>query len=270
MKKKVITSLLLGLLLIVGVQDSKAQIRRNDFYASPVFQTDNFIYEFVAAFLFRTTPYIVDEDFNYVKNQWWLPESRLRWSVLQRMEFDAGKASVWPKTYKFGKDFWKDYDWDFRNYAVGYKIGVLPRISPVGFQIEADYVQDGYKVRMPWSDEKHSMIKRMISTTALAMIRILSYEDNEFNPILELGGSYDYALHYDDGMVNDKDAVNNGFTGIIGLGFTNTETHTTWSLRYEHSFYDYHNEDFKYQGTKIFSGAKSKFGRIYASLSFSL
>ena len=246
-------------------KEINAQIKRSDWYCNPVIQTDNFIYSGVGVILESEAVALFDGAYEFfIKNQWFIPQFRYRANVIQEMEFDAGKATVYPKAWGFGR-----IDWAFRNYSVGYKFGYLSRLFPVGFEIEADYVQDGYQVKFPWSDKKSNMIKRMISASAIVKIRFLNYEDNLINPILEVGGSYNYALHYKDGLVNDKDAVNNGFTGIIGLGFTNTNSHVTWSLRYEHAFYDFHNENFVYDGKKIFSGARSKFGRLGASISYS-
>ena len=264
MTKKIVTCVLL-LLLVLGVQESKAQLGRSDWYCGPVFQTDNFIYNGIGTLMVQMPVASFDgaEEF-FVKNQWWIPQFRYRANVVQKMEFDSGEASIRPRAWGFSR-----IDWVMRNFSIGYKVGFTSRIFPLGFEFAADYVQDGYKVKMPWSEEKHSMIKRMISTTALAKIRLLSYEMNWINPILEIGGAYNYALHYHDGFVNDKDAVNNGFTGIIGIGFINTGSHVSWSLRYEHSFYDFHNEDYEHNGVKIFSGSKSTFGRLGASFSYS-
>ena len=108
----------------------------------------------------------------------------------------------------------------------------------------------------------------MLSTTALLKIRLLKYDSYRINPVIELGGSYNYAFHYHDDVINGKDAVNNGFTGVIGLGFTNTETHVSWSLRYEHSFYDFYNKNYIYEGNPIFAGSKSTFGRLGIAISY--
>lgn len=251
------------LLLSLVPQKSDAQIGRSDWYGAPVFQTNNFVYNAVGVYLTQV-PLVSFFDFSMKDIAWWFPQFRYRANIIQELEFDAGKASIRPKAWGFG-----GIDWKLRNYSVGYKIGYLSRVFPVGFEVEADYVQDGYNVKMPWAEEKNSMIKRMISASALMKIRLLDYDSNRYNPIIEVGGSYNYALHYHDGLVDDKDAVNNGFTGIIGIGLTNTENHVSWTLRYEQPFYVYHNEDFVYEGNKIFSGAKSKFGSLGASMSWS-
>lgn len=239
-----------------------AQIGRSDWSYGPVFQSDNFIYN--ALF---TGLQMIDEDGFVAENSWWIPSVRYRANIIQRMEFDSGKAEIYPKFWGFSSI--STMDWTFRNFSAGYHLGWLSRVFPIGFDIQADYVQDGYKIKMPNSEDKQSIIKRMLSATALLRIRLLQYDTNRINPIIEIGGSYNYALHYHDDYIHDKDAVNNGFTGIIGLGFTNTETHMTWALRYEHSFYNYYNKDFIFNGAPIFSGAKSTFGKLGASLTYS-
>lgn len=56
------------------------------------------------------------------------------------------------------------------------------------------------------------------------------------------------------------------FTGE--LGFTNTETHMSWLLLYGHSFYDFYNKDFIYEGFPIYEGSKSAFGKLGVAVSY--
>lgn len=272
MKKNLILStVVLALSLIPSVL--KAQIGRNDWSYGLVIQTDNLVYSGLGATLTTLPANIAtsSEDRDamekvgnfYMKNKWWIPEFRYRANVVQDMEFANGKASLYPKVW--GLSHW---DWSMRNYAIGYRVGYLSRVAPIGFDVQADYVQDGYELQMEGSDEKQEIVKRMLSATALLKIRLMKYDRHRINPVIELGGSYNYAFHYHDDVINDKDAVNNGFTGIIGLGFHNTETHISWSLRYEHSFYDFYNKDYMYNGNAIFAGSKSKFGKLGVAISY--
>lgn len=272
MKRNIFLSVVvLTLSLLPSV--SNAQIGRSDWSYGPIIQTDNLVYSGLGTVL-RALPaniVVAMEDHEamekvgefYMKNKWWIPDFSYRANVVQNMEFANGKATVFPKAW--GLSHW---DWAFRNYSIGYNVGYLSRVSPIGFEFQADYAQDGYKIQLPESDDKKEIIKRMISTTALLKVRFMKYDRTRINPVLEIGGSYDYAFHYHDDVINDKDAVNNGFTGIIGLGFTNTETHVSWSLRYEHSFYNYYNKDFIYNGDAIFAGSKSTFGKLGVAVSY--
>lgn len=251
----------------------KAQIGRNDWSYGLVIQTDNLVYSELGSTL-TTLPATIatsSEDREamekvgnfYMKNKWWIPEFRYRANVIQNMEFANGKATLYPKAW--GLSHW---DWSMRNYAIGYRVGYLSRVAPIGFDVQADYVQDGYQLQMNGSEDKQEIIKRMLSATALLKVRLMKYDRHRINPVIELGGSYNYAFHYHDDVINDKDAVNNGFTGIIGLGFHNTETHISWSLRYEHSFYDFYNKDYMYNGTALFAGSKSSLGKLGVAISY--
>ncbi len=256
------------------VEQSNAQIGRSDWSFGPVFQTSNPFYSGLADAAVLSPYFFMRKDEAaefYRNNQWWMPEVRYRFNVVRRMEFNGEKSTFHPKfSQMWGPESWKYFDWGLRSFAAGYHVGWLSRIYPVGFDLELDYAQEGYKIILPDSEERIKIAKQMLSATALAKIRLLKYESNDINPILEIGGSYNYALNYKDDYIHDKDAVNNGFTGIIGLGFVHTDAHIQWSIRYEHTFYDFYNKDFEYQGRKIFEDSKSTFGRIGVAISYSL
>ena len=195
---------------------------------------------------------------------------RYRLPVVNKMEFGDQDVKVYPRF----SDYWgpKSYskqDWRFRSFSAGYHIGWLSRISPIGFDFQADFAQEGYELKFPDIEEKMKTTKQMLSTTLLAKIRLMKYESNRINPVIGIGGSYNYTLRYKDDITHDKDALNNGFTGIIDLGFINTEAHIQWSLRYEHTFYNFYNKDFELNGMKIYEDSKSTFGRIGAVFTYS-
>lgn len=272
MKRKLfLSTVVLAFSLLPSVL--KAQIGRSDWSFGPIIETNNLIYSGLGSILQSLPANIavaMEDDATiesvgnfYVKNKWWIPDFRYRANLVQKMEFANGEAKLYPKAW--GLSHW---DWGLRNYSAGYQVGYLSRVSPVGFELEAKYVQDGYEMQLPGSDDKQDIIKRMLQTTALLKVRFMKYDKTRINPVLEIGGSYNYAFHYHDDVINDKDAVNNGFTGIIGLGFTNTELHLSWSLRYEHTFYDFYNKDFMYNGNAIFAGSKSSFGKLGVAVSY--
>ncbi len=257
------------------VEQSKAQIGRSDWSYGPVFQTSNPFYYALAEFSVLVPKWIMNDDQEFFRiyrnNQWWIPELRYRFNVVRKMEFNGDKATFYPKfSQMWGFKSWSNFDWGLRTFAAGYHVGWLSRIYPVGFDFQLDYAQEGYKIILPDTEERIKISKQMLSATALAKIRLLKYESYDINPVLEIGGSYNYALNYKDDYINDKDAVNNGFTGIIGLGVVHTKAHIQWSLRYEHAFFDFYNKDFEYKGKKIFEDSNSTFGRIGLTISYSL
>lgn len=272
MSKKMLFYAVLMLLALFSYK-VKAQIGRSEWSYGVILQSDNIVYSELGSILSFCPVFIVAanedqeqmekvEEF-YVKNLWWIPSFRYRANIVQSMDFPEGKATVYPKAWGLS-----NWDWKLNNYSVGYHVGYLSRIYPIGFDLQADYIQDGYKIKMKGADEKKTIVKRMFSATALLKVRLLKYDANRINPVIELGGGYHYAFHYHDDVINDKGAVKNGFTGIIGIGFTNTETHFSWSLRYEHSFYDFYNEDFVYEGVPVFAGTKSTFGKLGVAVSY--
>lgn len=265
--------MLVFLFAVCSVKPSVAQIERSDWTYGPVLYTDNFVYWLLADAAVTLPLWCsYDEDVYkfYENNRWWIPEMRYRLNVVQNMEFNGQDATLYPRF----SDYWgpKSYskmNWGIRTFSVGYHVGWLSRIAPIGFDFQADYAQEGYKLKLPESEEKMKITKQMLSATLLAKIRLMKYESNRLNPVIGIGGSYNYALHYKDDIIHDKDAVNNGFMGIVDLGFINTEAHIQWSLRYEHTFYDFYNKDFELDGKKIFEDSNSSFGRIGAVLTYS-
>ena len=258
-------------MLLINI-NINAQIKRSGWYGMPVFHTDNPIHMIGVEYLKHL---IVTNSINnesdipsYLK--YIIPGFRYRANLFQKLEFANGKARIHPKLWGFSH-----IDWKLRNYGIGYKFGYVPKNKHLGFEVEADYIQDGYEVRMPDNnyEVEQSITKRMFSGQLLLNYRFGNYVSQssicQFK--LELGGAYNYAFHYHDNEINDRDAVNNGFVGIIGLGFTLPKFNNDLSLgiRYEQPFYNFYNDEYIYNGQKIFAGSKSSFGRIYTQFNFS-
>lgn len=252
---------------------SKAQIGRNEWSLGPVIQNDNIVYSPIIGNLLTTLPGLIVsfadedaiEDVNrfYNKNIWWIPTFRYRANIAQKLSVGDTKYILYPKAWGFS-----GMDWSYDTYAIGYHVGYLSRIFPLGFDVQLDYAQDAYKYKIGDSDIKEKMVKRSLAATALLKIRFLKYDSNAFNPVIELGGAYNHVLYYRDHLIKDRDAVNNGFSGIIGIGYTATDSHWSWLLRYEHAFYDFYNKDFVYNGQEIFRDSKSTFGRLSIALTY--
>ena len=267
--KKLLTIFFLFFILVAPTK-SFGQIKRSEWSYGVVFQTDNFVYtQVIGNGFLKSLPAIIagatggigsvekTEEF-YTKNAWWIPDFMYRANVVQKLEFANGnKATIYPNKWGFSH-----MDWKLRTYSIGYHVGFLPRIFPIGFEVAAEFAQDGYRIRTEDMENLMNITRRTFNATALLKIRLMRYDNNLINPVIELGTSYNHALHYHDDYINDKDAVNSGFTGIIGLGYTNTESHITFTLRYEHAFYNFYNRDFLFEGRPIFEDSKSTFGRL--------
>lgn len=280
------------LLLSIISTNANAQIQRFGWYGNPVVKLDNPIYTTAWSI---GVPYLfqlfsngnTNLNGNDVKAKMKLASflyPRVGWkpNVVQKMEFANGKAKIYPKLLGFSH-----IDWGFRNYSLGYKVGYMPRVARLGFEVEADYIQDGYQIRMPDKfDVQQSIIKRMVSGQLVMKYRfgksitdMSNLGQNEdinlsdffkeiTNVVVEVGAGYQHALHYHDKEINDKDAVNNGFIGIVGIGAYFPQVHLSWGIRYEHTFYDFYNKDFIYNGQPIYEGSKSTFGKLYSTMSF--
>jgi hypothetical protein len=281
MKTKIKFSVAILLLSFFTI-NADAQIKRNGWYGNPIIGTDNPIYyvalEKVVSLL---TPQsekgynlandreIDDERDKLVKKlsktSFFLPRIDYRVPLVHKMKFANGNARIHPKLAGLSH-----IDWPFRNYSLGYRVGYMPRVSHIGIELEADYIQDGYQVRMPDKyDVEQSIIKRMLSGKLLLQYRFGKYDESNTNFLGIIGGAYNYALHYHDKEINDKDAVNNGFVGTIGFGAVFPQYHTTLSLRYEHAFYDFYNDKYIHNDQPVFEGSKSSFGKLLLSMDYS-
>lgn len=110
----------------------------------------------------------------------------------------------------------------------------------------------------------------MLVPTVLIKTRIGDFATNKLNVIIEAGAKYNYVLSAR-GDYDDVKSLNNGFTGVFGVGIINSFSHFTIQLRYEHDFFDYFNKDFSPNGTlKPYEGYSSKHGtlNLYSSFGF--
>lgn len=188
-------------------------------------------------------------------------ELHLQVACHQNLELDGDKAK-----------FRHKMDWKLKNYSVGYRLGYMSRTAPFGFELQANYEQENMAYKLANDEDYRDATKTMFVPTALIKVRFGSYTKGAFNPTLELGGSYDYTLSFKekigDVTVKGKDLVNNGFSGIVGLGFTIPATHFSWAIRYSHKFYKYYNEDAELNGTKLDFNEKSTFGTFMVVSSY--
>lgn len=249
MKKKIIFTCALALCSSLG---ALAQIQRSEWTASPRITTDNLLYTLGIG----TAVQLIDNDFAE-SHSWLIPDVQYTANVVQNLEFANGKATIYPQA--FGLSHW---DWKMRRYSVGYNVGYLSRMFPLGFSAGVDYVQDGYDVLMPEATERTEIVKRMVAPYVTLQIRLLSYENRNYNIVLDMGSAYNYAFHYHDNTINDAKAVNNGFTAIGSISYYNTHSHIKTGIKYEHALYDFYNKDYLHDGVSVFAGSKSSFGSL--------
>lgn len=245
----------IALLLVDCAPKANAQVRRSEWVAEPIITTTNPIYSGVAMFataIAETAAGLDDEELS-TSARFWIPSFTYKWHAIKSLEIDGEKAK-----------FRHKMDWSLKNYSVGYRLGYMSRTMPIGFEIQANYEQENMAYQMPGDEDYRESTKTMLVPTALLKVRFGNYTTNSVCPVLELGGSYDYALSYKEKnqgeTINNKDFINSGFSGIVGVGFNIPSTHLHWTLRYSHQFYKYYNKDAGLNGEQLNFNEKSTFG----------
>lgn len=262
--------ILVMMIVVLFAMTANAQVKRGEWLAGPVITTTNPVYSGGAAFLEEIITGLAC-GVNYedgtatrelpASSQLWMPNFTYKWHAIKNLELDGDKAK-----------FRHKMDWKLKNYSVGYRLGYMSRTAPFGFELQANYEQENMAYKLANDEDYRDATKTMFVPTALIKVRFGSYTKGAFNPTLELGGSYDYTLSFKekigDVTVKGKDLVNNGFSGIVGLGFTIPATHFSWAIRYSHKFYKYYNEDAELNGTKLDFNEKSTFGTFMVVSSY--
>lgn len=259
--KKTFVSILTLLSLTLA---TSAQVKRGVWDLGPVVTTTNTVYGMLAQ---NITHYgvggfvCIDEEdaMKYVtfmnKNRWWIPTFRDKFNVMQQIKTPDGKAKM------------KWWDWGLRNYSLGYHVGYMSYTAPIGFDVQVDYERQSWKAKMPGQNDFKDYAKQMVVPTALLKFRLGDFAENQFNFIVEAGAKYNYAFKAK-GDYDDEESVENGFTGVFGIGLVNPSTHTTLQVRYEHDFFDYFDKDFTTEtGLKPYEDVKTKHGALGLFLS---
>lgn len=249
---------LFSLFLIQGI--AKAQVSRGLWEYGPVITTTNNAYGWVAENLKAYGFGLAEQEgvTFWNKNRWWIPSFRSRFDITKDIDTPAGDVKV------------KWADWGLRNYSVGYHVGYLSYVSPIGFDVQVDYEKQNWRSKFPGQDDYTNYEKQMIVPTILLKTRLGDFTRNTFNVIVEAGAKYNYVLSAK-GDYNDVKSLNNGVTGVFGIGVINSYSHFAIQLRYEHDFFDYFNKDFSPNETlKPYDGFSSKHGtlNLYTSFGF--
>lgn len=256
MMNRGLSMMLLFLLFTCGA--IKAQVKRGLWEYGPVMTTVNNPYGWVAenlkAFGFSSAGEGGIEFWN--NNRWWIPSFRSRFGVPQSIESPAGTVKQ------------KYANWGFRNYAVGYHFGYISYVSHIGFDVQVDYERQTWRAKFPGETQYTNYSKQMVVPTVLLKTRLGDFVNDKYNFIAEAGVKYNYAFDAKGGY-SDTKSINDGFTGVWGIGIINSYTHFTMQLRYEYDFFNYFNEDFSPDGaTMPYDGVKTKHGVLNLYFSF--
>lgn len=256
---KKILILMLGAFLVIS---ANAQIKKGEWTVGPVITTTNPIYSGVATLLLQGIEAVACGENGFPPSaQLIYPDFSYNWHAIKKLEINDNKAK-----------FQHKMDWELKNYSVGYRFGYMSRTIPLGFELQANYEQESMSYKFPNDENYRDITKTMLVPVALLKIRFGSYATESINPVLEVGGSYDYALSFKekhgDTTIKGKEYVNNGFSGIVGLGITIPLTHVSFSIRYSHKFYKYYNSEAEYNGKMLDFNEKSTFGTFTVASSY--
>lgn len=156
------------------------------------------------------------------------------------------------------------WDWVPRNFAVGFRGGYTPMTSVMGFEVALKYERQNWRLKMPGAEDYVNYSKQMLTPEASLNFSIGSMTSS-FRLCLEPGVRYNLALSAK-GDYNDKDYVNNGMTGLFGIGCNFLNTFKIL-IRYERDFFDFFNEDFVApDGSKPYTGFSSSNSALMITL----
>lgn len=239
---------------------ARAQVTRGLWEYGPVITTTNNGYGWVAENL-KTLGFGMAEEEGiefWNTNRWWIPSFRARFDIVKDIDTPTGSAKV------------KWADWGLHNYAIGYHVGYLSYVAPIGFDLQVDYEKQSWRSKFPGQDDYKNYEKQMVVPTLLLKTRIGDFTRNAINVIVEAGAKYNYVLNAK-GDYDDVKSLTNGITGVFGIGIINSYSHFTVQLRYEHDFFDYFDKDFSPDGTyRPYRDVSSKHGtlNLYTSFGF--
>lgn len=240
-------------------QKAISQISRGEWAFSPVITVTNNVYGLAYGLLLNTAT-------RYA----WMPDVESRFAAPQSLDTPMGNAKI---------SYW---DWELRNIAAGYRVTYMSKTSPFGFSFRLNYEKRGLRTTLPEgliapvrasATDEHDpnyvyFNRQTISPELLLRLRFGNYINSTINPIVEIGGSYNFAIACK-GLSSSTKSVNDGFRGVIGLGIGNTETHFQATLRYEYDFYNWFNEDYTSDGvTHPYKGWETKLGAVMLNVRY--
>lgn len=167
---------------------------------------------------------------------------------------------------KFIPRFFGLHDWGFKDFAIGYQAGFIPKRGfPLGLEAGVMYDQVGCRVRSISDNSLEWLIKKQVSPSVLLRIRVGSWMKMvRWRYELLAGVKYDQVLNYQNNTINDKNAVNGGLSLVFGLNNPQFggDKKISNGFRIELPTYEYYNKDFVHNGSKIFENSSSKMTKI--------
>ena len=182
----------------------------------------------------------------------WFPNTTYRPTLTHQFYYGDNKVKTRPDGFMgslLGLSHWR-----LKNYSIGckYSLPYIPRVAASSISLAFD--QEGYEIE-PIGGEKQWIIKRQLVPSVHLSRRIA------WRLLGGVGISYHKPLHYHDNVIDDKNAVNSGYSfnwGVTYMGYGRS-----FGFRMCHSLYDFYNKDFTMaDGSKPFADTRSKIVRM--------
>ena len=267
---KIRYGLLALLLLSCSMANAGNGIKRSEWDFRPEITTGNVVYWLGGLFGSmlleqKLAGKSLSEDYNPADRPWWYPQIGWRSVFIDSAAFGEYKNSSFDTKGNM-------FDWTDPGFSVGYAVHFTSKQVPFGFRAKIAYDHQNFKSKPKNENSYTSFSKDMIVPEVALKILFGKYRTSETMYIISLGASYDYAINAK-GLYDDKETVNSGFSGIVGLECAFPESHFQAGMHFTIPFYDYFNKDFSPDGgySHPYRNAKTKMymlGEVYFRLGF--
>lgn len=210
----------------------------------------------------------------------WMPYSY--WALPLNMDGPDGKVEI--RRRKNSKKFFPLKNFTTSDFNLGVKGIIRHPQSRLGGFVFLDYRNRGFEMKYPGEEEFRTHIAQSVSPAAGLRLSI-GRMTNKVKGVLEAGAAYNLNFKYKGSYDNDLKAVNNGFSGIYGIGIefasgrfedkditssgnisrsvqSTKDFYWTMTLQYRQDYYNFFNNDFTHGGVKPYQGFKSNFGYL--------
>ena len=156
--------------------------------------------------------------------------------------YTAGKTQI--QNYAKDKNIAdiKYWDWSFKNLALGYAFGYTSFEAPLGFIAELNYEKQTWNAKLPLNSDYVDFTRHSFAPEACLRLHLGGDIKEFISVLIESGIRYNLAFGAN-GDYKNKDCLNSGITGIFGIGYIYLSLFS-FSIRYEHDFFDFFNQDF--------------------------
>jgi hypothetical protein len=204
------------------------------------------------------------------------------WNLPLKMSGPDGDIEVSHR--KLNLKFWKDnYKFDYGDFYAGMTMIYVNPLSVIGGFAFLDYKNKGFDMKYPGEEDYRRHYAQAIAP-ALGL-RVRTGRLTGFHWVVEAGAAYNYNFKYNGSYDNKLDVINNGFTGIYGIGFefisgrrndrrysssttsyqyASKESYFSMTLQYQKDHYNFFNESFSPDGgtMKPYQGFRSNIGYL--------